>query len=325
MNCIIQRDVRSEYIEMTENGNQKAMEFFGVRTEGSMSLRLFPVWAQALGIQGANLRGVNLPIDGKPETYRKAVQRLKRDPEVYGALVTSHKLSVVRAAGELIDQYTPASKLTGEVSALYKRGGELWGDAVDPENCGLAMADLLPPNWWSLNEEAGILVLGGGGACVALLVHVLQQTVNAPSFVQVVEKRADNLDHCARVAGQLDSGKTTVEFIHSSQPQVCDQLVSKLPPCSMVINATGMGKDLPGSPVTDAVRFPDGGVVWELNYRGERPFLHQARKQSEARSLIVADGWHYFLRGWSSVIGLVFNIPITQNRFKDFCAVTKKN
>jgi len=39
----------------------------------------------------------------------------------------------------------------------------------------------------------------------------------------------------------------------------------------------------------------------------------------------VEDGWHYFLRGWSSVIGLVFNIPITQDRFKDFCAVTKRD
>ena len=310
---------------MTENENRRVMEFFGVHTEGSMSLRLFPVWAQALGIQEANLRGVNLPIDQTLEPHRQAVQRLKQDPKVYGALVTSHKLSVVRAAGELIDRYTPASELTGEVSALYKREGELWGDAVDPENCGLAMADFLPPNWWSLNERAGILVLGGGGACVALLVHVLQQAVNAPSFVQVVEKRTDNLDHCARIAGQLDSGKITVEFIHSSQPQVCDQLVSKLPSGSMVINATGMGKDVPGSPVTDAVRFPVDGVVWELNYRGERPFLHQARKQSQAKSLIVEDGWYYFLRGWSSVIGLVFNIPITQGRFKDFCAVTKRD
>ncbi len=289
-----------------------------------MSLRLFPVWAKALGIHGASLRGIDLPIDETLEPHLQAVQRLKNDPQVYGALVTSHKLSVVRAAGELIDQWTPASKLTGEVSVLYKRKGELWGDTVDPVNCGLAMADFVPSNWWFLNENAGILVHGGGGACVALLVHMLQQSDHLPSFIQVVEKRRDNLDHCNQVVRQLDSGRITVEFIHSGQPQICDQLVSNLPPGSMVVNATGMGKDLPGSPVTDSVHFPIGGIVWELNYRGERPFLHQAKMQAQSRSLIVEDGWNYFLRGWSSVIGVVFNIPITKARFHDFCAVTKR-
>lgn len=323
MNRIVRPYEMPEYIKMTGNENRRIMDFFGVRTRGSLSLRLFPVWAKALGIRDAELRGIDLPIDGTLEFHRKAVQRVKEDPEVYGALVTSHKLSVVRAAGEWIDQYTPAARLTGEVSALYKREGELWGDAVDPANCGLAMANFLPPDWWSRNKEAGILVLGGGGACVALLVHVLQQAVNPPAFIQVIEKRVDNLEHCAQVAGQLDAGETAIDFIHSDRSQVCDQIVSGLPPCSMVVNATGMGKDLPGSPVTDAVQFPFHGVVWELNYRGGRPFLHQALRQSHARSLIVEDGWHYFLHGWSSVIGLVFNLTVTQDRFKEFCAASE--
>jgi len=40
--------------------------------------------------------------------------------------------------------------------------------------------------------------------------------------------------------------------------------------------------------------FPHNGVIWELNYRGELPFLHQAQKQSQSRSLIVVNGWDYF-------------------------------
>lgn len=300
------------------------MEFLGVQTEGSMSGHLFSAWTQVLGIQGACLRGVNLPIDGTLGAHREAIQRIKQDPEIYGALVTSHKLSVVRAAGELIDQYTEEARLTGEVSALYKRGEKLCGHAVDPENCGLAMANILSEDWWNQHKGAGILALGGGGATTALLVHVLQQSTNCPAFLKIIEKRADNLEHCAQVAVRTGSSQTEVEYIQSSDPLVCDQLISELPPYSMVINATGMGKDVPGSPVTDAVRFPLNGVVWELNYRGELPFLHQARGQLQSRSLVVADGWHYFQRGWSSVIGLVFDIPITPKRFRNFCSVTHR-
>ena len=54
-----------------------------------------------------------------------------------------------------------------------------------------------------------------------------------------------------------------------------------LPPASLVINATGMGKDLPGSPITDRGLFPMRGIAWELNYRGELQFLHQALAQRE--------------------------------------------
>ncbi|MEZ4678949.1 MAG: hypothetical protein R2932_32515 [Caldilineaceae bacterium] len=58
-----------------------------------------------------------------------------------------------------------------------------------------------------------------------------------------------------------------------------DQLLDRMPPGSVVVNATGMGKDRPGSPITDAALFPSNAVAWELNYRGDLPFLQQAQKQ----------------------------------------------
>jgi len=302
--------------------HKKVMEFWGVQTGGSMSLRCFPNWTQVLNIDGACLRGVDLPIDGSLDAHYEAIECIKDDPRIYGALVTSHKLSVVRAAGQLIDCYTDTATLTGEVSALYKRQGQLWGHAVDPENCGYAIENFLPKDWWVQNNKSGILTLGGGGATIALLVYLLKYASNPPIFVQIVEKRLDNLNHCAQLIERLNSKKTSVELIHSHDPLLCDQIISELPPYSMIINATGMGKDIPGSPVTNNVSFPHHGVVWELNYRGSRPFLCQAMEQSRARNLIIADGWYYFLRGWSSVIGLVFDRTITEECFRDFCAVT---
>jgi shikimate 5-dehydrogenase len=78
----------------------------------------------------------------------------------------------------------------------------------------------------------------------------------------------------------------------------------------MVVNATGLGKDGPGSPLTDRVVFPEGGLVWEFNYRGDLVFLDQARAAEQARNLSVHDGWVYFIHGWTRVIAEVFDIDI---------------
>ena len=36
-------------------GGRKIMEFFGVRTEDSLSAQYFPDWARALGVQGRGI------------------------------------------------------------------------------------------------------------------------------------------------------------------------------------------------------------------------------------------------------------------------------
>jgi shikimate dehydrogenase len=79
-----------------------------------------------------------------------------------------------------------------------------------------------------------------------------------------------------------------------------------------------MGKDSPGSPLTDAGVFPDRGLVWELNYRGELLFLQQARRQAEARDLTIEDGWIYFVHGWSAVVSEVFGVELTPELFAEF-------
>jgi shikimate 5-dehydrogenase len=89
-----------------------------------------------------------------------------------------------------------------------------------------------------------------------------------------------------------------------------------LPDYSIVINATGMGKDTPGSPITDDGVFPRNGIAWEFNYRGELDFMHQALRQRESRSLCVEDGWVYFIHGWSQVIFEVLDVQMKPELFK---------
>ena len=97
-------------------------------------------------------------------------------------------------------------------------------------------------------------------------------------------------------------------------PELNDRIVEALPAGSLVINATGLGKDRPGSPLTDHCKFPENGLVWELNYRGTLEFMHQAEAQRERRGLLIEDGWTYFIHGWTQVIAEVFHIDITGER-----------
>ena len=98
-------------------------------------------------------------------------------------------------------------------------------------------------------------------------------------------------------------------------------MLRRLTPGSLVVNATGLGKDAPGSPVTDAAVYPQDGIVWEFNYRGDLVFLRQARAQAAARNLQVEDGWTYFIHGWTRVIAEVFHldIPVDGEKFGRLC------
>jgi shikimate 5-dehydrogenase len=107
------------------------------------------------------------------------------------------------------------------------------------------------------------------------------------------------------------------EYLSTSDPKVNDRIMEGLPPHSMVINATGMGKDTPGSPISWDGRFPLNGVAWEFNYRGELDFLHQALAQQELRSLSVEDGWVYFLHGWTQVVAQVLHIKLDELLFAE--------
>ena len=303
--------------------DQQVMHFFGVRTGGSSSLKLFPQWADVLGLGSARLVGVDLPLDAPPARYREAVQRLKDDPAVAGALVTSHKLNVVRAAGDLFDGFTEEARLCSEVSAIYKRDGKLWGHACDPTNCGLTMDHFLGPAYWQRHGDAAILSLGAGGATVAMVVHLLTQTQHRPRTVRLVDIQPEKLDHLQTIIDQFPDSGIEFDLILNADATVNDRLMADLPPYSLVINATGMGKDLPGSPLTDDGVFPQNSAVWEYNYRGERLFLQQAQRQALERNLVVEDGWRYFLHGWSSVISYVFDVEITPPLFARFAAVSE--
>jgi shikimate 5-dehydrogenase len=109
---------------------------------------------------------------------------------------------------------------------------------------------------------------------------------------------------------QLGSG-VEVDYVHNCDPAENDRLLETVPRGSLIVNGTGMGKDSPGSPLTDGAVFPEQALVWELNYRGELEFMHQAERQQLSRGLLIEDGWRYFVHGWTCVIEEVFDVEMT--------------
>ncbi|MBN2554154.1 MAG: shikimate dehydrogenase [Spirochaetales bacterium] len=284
--------------------------FIGVTTGKSSIMRVFPAWAKYLRLGDCVLQGVDFRRHDDPESYRRAVSFIKRDPLSIGALITTHKIDLLAASRELFDELDRYARLTGEISAISKRGGRLVGRAMDPVSSGLALEAFLPKNYWR-RSGAEVFVIGAGGSATAITSYLLDsgRGRNRPARITVSNRSTPRLREIERVHEQIGED-TARRYVHAPKPGDNDEVVNRLPDQSMVINATGLGKDAPGSPLTDEARFPRNGIAWEFNYRGELEFLRQARAQSRERNLMVQDGWMYFIHGWTRVLAEVFDVDI---------------
>lgn len=285
--------------------------FIGVTASQSSINRVFPRWAEVLNLGDVAFDPIDLAPGSSRDTYRETLRRIVDDPSYRGALVTTHKVNLLHAAEDMLDTLDGDARLLGEISCLKVRDGRLHGSAKDVITSGRSIADFVPPGHF--DSGAQVLCLGAGGAGLAIAVHLLDRhpACGTPEKVILVNRSSARLQECAQVldrVGVLDR----VELVQNQDPAHNDELCAALPAGSLLINATGMGKDRPGSPITDDVRLPQGGLVWELNYRGELEFLHQARRQAEARDLVVEDGWRYFVHGWSEVVSEVFDVTLDE-------------
>ena len=288
------------------------LHFIGVSTQHSSIMTIFPRWAAVLGLGRAVIHGIDLPLHAPLSSYRETVAFIRNDPLSMGALVTAHKIDLLHASRDLFDELDPHAQSLGEVSCLSKRDGRLVGHAKDPISARLALDAILPHGHW---DAAGsdCFAIGAGGATTAITWNLLRAgnplRAGGPRRIFVSDIDAGRLDALHRFHETLGSG-IPVEYVRTTGPDANDAILHGLPPGSLVVNATGLGKDRPGSPLGSHARFPQGGLVWELNYRGDLLFLDQAEAQSAGAGLRIFDGWNYFLHGWTQVIAEVFDRDI---------------
>ena len=291
--------------------------FIGVTTGSSSINKVFPLWMEVLGRKDVILEGMDHKLHDEPENYRRSVAQIKYDPLSLGALVTSHKMNLFSAARDMFDYFDPYAETTNEVSSISKRDGSLRGHAKDPISAGLSLEAIIGPGYFG-DTGGHVFCLGAGGSALATLLYLINKA-NAgdrPRKFIAVNRSPGKLDHMRQMVSKYDTD-IDVEYIHNNDQVKNDQLMENLPDYSIVINATGMGKDIPGSPLTDKGIFPEHGIAWDFNYRGELDFMHQAFKQVESRNLRVEDGWVYFLHGWSQVVAEVLDIDLTPEIFAE--------
>jgi shikimate dehydrogenase len=284
--------------------------FIGVTTGSSSIMQVFPAWAEHLGLD-AVIKGIDLPLDDSPENYRAVVDFLKHDPLSLGSLVTTHKLNLYKASSDLFDRIGSDTEVLDEVSSISKRGSELCGHAMDPITCGLSLEAIVDDDHWS-RTGGELLLLGAGGSSLALTLYLHRRALagrDVPAKVVVTNRRPGRLAEMQEVHRKLDIA-VPVEYHLAPTPELNDARVAALPADSVVANATGLGKDRPGSPLTNSVVFPARATAWDFNYRGDLLFLDQARAQADSSGVTVVDGWTYFIHGWTRVIAQVFDIAI---------------
>jgi shikimate dehydrogenase len=308
---------------MFNKADKPTLYFIGVTTGKSSVMKLFPKWAEALGLHDAVIKGVDMKLHDEPEAYRKVVDFIKHDPLSYGALVTTHKIDLYNAAKDMFEYLDPYATMFGELSSISKKESRLEGYAKDPISSGLSMEAFIPEKHW-LDTGGEAYIMGAGGSAIAIASNLIKKEngQNMPSRVVIANRSTPRLKNIERILTEFNPN-ANCEYYHTPNVGQNDELLAGLKPHSLVVNATGLGKDRPGSPLTDTCVFPENALVWELNYRGDLRFMHQALEQKEAKGLHVEDGWIYFIHGWTQVIQEVFHIDISPVKFDEVSKIAQ--
>ena len=287
---------------MVESSTPK-IAFLGVSTGSSWVHRVFSRWAACLQYDLA-LESMDLALRSPASSYRHFVMGLReRRGDICGALITSHKAAVFETARDLFDELTPESQRLGEVGMVYWRDDRIVGAANDSISTRAVVRRLLldSPRW--ANSARKAVILGAGGAGLALVDSLVRDPDVKCSDICVTECDGSRLLQVrSRIADWIAGIPINILHVNGT----ADDVVAQAGEGALIVNATGLGKDLPGSPVSPQTVFPNEAFVWEFNYRlipqQEPSFLETARRQAHARKLTIEDGWEYFIWGWLCVM-----------------------
>ena len=294
--------------------------FIGVSTGQSAIHRLLPAWSELLGVE-ASIVGRDLPRDSPPSAYREILDQLVVDDSAVGAVVTSHKVAMLAAARDRFSSIDPTAQLLGEVSSVRRAPAGLEGFARDATAIRRTLDESLDPGHW--DGDAEVLCFGVGGSCRALLLALMTESeapsplrlrASAPRVFHAVGRNAGRLVELRSISRAAGIPDERVRLHEAASVAENDDLVARLPAGSLIVNATGLGKDAPGSPLSAAARIPAGAIAWDFNYRGDLRFL-DAAAATAAEGVRILDGWLYFLHGWTEALAPLFGRTLDRGTF----------
>ena len=264
--------------------------FLGRDTTGTLAAKSFPAWMRLFDAD-CELVCINMSPDSGDQEYVSLLARVRDLKGCAGMMVTSHKVRLYQAA------HTSFDRSSSDVELLEEVGGVVVSDkrvvAVSPDAAGFRDEFRQHVNTTSAVD---IIVLGGGGASRAIaLVASALPNVRRIAVTEIDSRRRSELQRWVawlRIRGV----NKPIDILPA---EANNELTSNAAPGALVVNASGLGKDSAGSPISRKVKFPFGSIVWDLNYRGELTFLDHANDQADKRDLFVMDGFSLFVKNWT--------------------------
>lgn len=275
-------------------------------------------------ILGSNvlLEGIDIPACDKGESaksytdiYRDCVQKINFSPDILGALITTHKVGIYNAAKNLFDELDDSSVRVGAIGCIYKRTTKLVGEATDVLAVKKAFENICLLHQGTPKTSSDVCILGCGGAGVALAYVLLVNNNQFTGNVLMTDISNERIENVRNLLNKYDNNRRLRLYIIENTSET-DEIINSMNTGSFVVNATGMGKDVPGSPISSHVTFPKNGCIWEYNYRGELDFYKLAITQKKAQNLSIFDGFDYFLHEWILAISRVLGIYIDDALFE---------
>jgi shikimate dehydrogenase len=288
--------------------------FVGVDTRRSSALDAVPLWSRWLG-HPLQVRPVDIPLGAPPDVYVGVFDELVADTDAAGAVITSHKVAIYAAIADRCSYLSPDASRLRECTVVAARPSGMAAYATDVQSMGAAVDRIWP-------EGDMVLCLGAGGSAAALCLHLLRRRI-PPRHIVVCQR---DPRRAAEFSGLLadDAAATGIELQVHDGDGVWDEVLKSLPAGGLVVNATGLGKTGPESPVSPDVTLPRGVTVWDLNYRGPLPFLARAREQREQRGLVVHDGSMLFALGWLAALTALLDVVPSNDAAERFVAIAQE-
>lgn len=298
-------------LPMAVNGDRHVV-FIGVDTHSSRALATVPSWSRQLGTPLA-VTPIDVPLGATRAVFETILDRLEADSAAVGAVITNHKVAMYEAAADRCSLVSADANELRECNVLASRPGGLAAFATDVQSIGAALDRIWPAC------SAPVVCLGGGGSAAALCLHLLRRAA-PPREVIICERDAGRALELTELFGKQAARAGVGLTIESGQAQ-WDDVVSTLAPGGLVVNATGLGKSDGLSPLTANAMLPRHATVWDLNYRGELPYLRLARSREHDLRLRVHDGLHLFVLGWLAALCTVLDVQPQEQAESKFAAI----
>ena len=167
-----------------------------------------------------------------------------------------------------LDQLDESAQLIGSVNTIVQRDGRLTGYNTD----GLGFLKSLPKTFSIKNKI--LVLLGAGGAAMAIVLEAIQQGVGEIHLFV----RSESLAKYQAIFSPLSEALSFSIVLHDLSS--LDQVHAMMVEADLLINATGLGMDGVSLPVPKDFTFPKGCLVADLAYfPAKTPFLQLAEEQ----------------------------------------------